>query len=145
MHISRCSGVHGGEEWPLSTNALLKEHHRVFGDGVGLLQGKYHIRLEAGVTPVQHAPRRVPVPLREVLQKSLDDLTKQDIIAPVQQPTPCVSSMVIVPKKNGTLHICLDPQDLNRAILREHYPLPTIEDVATRLHGAKVLKVLYKC
>ena len=127
---------------PLSTNALLKEHHRVFGDGVGLLQGKYHIRLEAGVTPVQHAPRRVPVPLREVLQKSLDDLTKQDIIAPVQQPTPWVSSMVIVPKKNGTLRICLDPQDLNRAILREHYPLPTIEDVATRLHGAKVFTVL---
>ena len=94
------------------------------------------------MTPVQHAPRRVPVPLREVLQKSLDDLTKQDIIAPVQQPTLWVSSMVIVPKKNGTLRICFDPQDLNRAILREHYPLPTIEDVATRLHGAKVFTVL---
>ena len=115
---------------------------QVFGDGVGLLQGKYHIRLEAGVTPVQHVPRRVPVPLREVLQKSLDDLTKQHIISPVQQPTPCVSSMVIVPKKHGTLRICLDPQDLNRAILREHYTLPTIEDVATRLHGAKVFTVL---
>lgn len=50
--------------------------------------------------------------------------------------------MVIVPKKDGSLRICLDPRDLNRAILREHYPLPTIEDVATRLHGAKVFTVL---
>ena len=33
-------------------------------------------------------------------------------------------------------------QDLNRAIQREHYPLPTIEDIATRLHGAKVFSVL---
>lgn len=47
--------------------------------------------------------------------------------------------MVVVPKKNGTLRICLDPK---RPLLREHYPLPTIEDVATRLHGAKVFTVL---
>ena len=39
--------------------------------------------------------------------------------------------MVVVPKKNGALWICLDPKDLNKAIQRKHYPLPTIEDVAT--------------
>ena len=50
--------------------------------------------------------------------------------------------MVVVPKKNGTLHICLYPQDLNHAIWHEHYPLPTIEDVATRLHGVEVFTVL---
>ena len=50
--------------------------------------------------------------------------------------------MVVVPKKDGTLRICLDPKDLNKAILREHYPLPTIEDIATRLHGAKVFTIL---
>ena len=49
---------------------------------------------------------------------------------------------MIVPKKNGSLRLCLDLQDLNRAIQREHYPLPTIEDVATRLHGARVFTVL---
>ena len=37
---------------------------------------------------------------------------------------------------------CLDPQDLNRAIQREHFPLPTIEDVATCLHGARVFTAL---
>ena len=50
--------------------------------------------------------------------------------------------MVVVPKKNGSLSIFLDPQDPNCAILREHYPLPTIEDVATQLHGARVFTVL---
>ena len=38
--------------------------------------------------------------------------------------------------------LCLDHKYLNQVILREHYPLPTIEDVATRLHGAKVFTVL---
>ena len=44
--------------------------------------------------------------------------------------------------KNGKLRICLDPRQLNEAIQQEHYPLPTIEDVATRLHGAKVFAKL---
>ena len=94
------------------------------------------------IPPVQHPPRRVPVPLRNILKETLDDLVQQNILAPVQKPTPWISSMVVVPKKDGKLRICLDPRDLNRAIRREHYPLPTIEDVATRLHGAKVFTVL---
>ena len=89
--------------------------------------------------PVQHPPRRVQVPLRAALKDALDDLVQQDILAPVQQPTP---SMVVVPKKDGKPRICLDPHDLNKAIRREHYPLPTIEDIVTRLHGAKVFTVL---
>ena len=50
--------------------------------------------------------------------------------------------MVAVLKKDGNLSICLDPCDLNKAICWEHYPLSTIEDIATRLHGAKVFTVL---
>ena len=69
-------------------------------------------------------------------------MQEQDIIAPVTAPTPWVSSLVVVPKKNGTLRLCLDPKDLNRPIQREHYPLPTIEHVATRLYGAKVFTKL---
>jgi len=49
---------------------------------------------------------------------------------------------VIVPKKNGTLQICLDPRDLNRYIQRGHYRLPMIEDIATQLDKAKVFTVL---
>ena len=44
--------------------------------------------------------------------------------------------MVVIPKKNGKLRICLDPMDLNHALQQENYPMPTIEDVASRLHRA---------
>ena len=46
--------------------------------------------------------------------------------------------MVVVPKKNGKLRICLGPMDLYCALQQENYPMPTIEEVASRLHGAKV-------
>ena len=130
---------------PVPLEQLEKKHPQVFGPGVGLLEGKYRIALDESVHPVQHPPRRVPVPLREVLKDTLEDLVQQGILAPVQQPTPWVSSMVVVPKKDGQLRICLDPRDLNKAIRREHYPLPTIEDIATRLYGAKVFTVLDVC
>ena len=125
-----------------SQPSSIQQNPTVFGDGVGLLEGQYHIRLDERIAPVQHAPRCVLVPLQEELQRTLADQTQQGIIAPVQRPTPWISSMVIVPMKNGTLRTCLDPQDPNRAIQREHYPLPIIEDVATRLHGARVFTIL---
>ena len=127
---------------PVTIEGLVAQHPDVFGPGVGLLAGKYHIVLDDKIPPVQHPPRRVPVPVRGILKETLDELVQQDILAPVQQPKQWISSMVVVPKKDGKPWICLDPRDLNQAIRREHYPLPTIEDVATRLHGARVFTVL---
>ena len=130
------------EDTTLSLQQLVRKFPRVFKQGVGRLAGEYHIRLKDNANPVQHAPRRVPVALREQLKKTLDNMVKERIITPVTDPTPWISSMVVVRKKNGALRICLDPKELNKAIQRENYPLPTIEDVATRLYGAKVFTVL---
>ena len=93
----------------LSIKQLIDRHPTVFDERVGRLEGRYHIRLDPSIPPVQHPPRRVPVPLRDVLQSTLLDLTNQGIIIPVQEPTPWINSIVVVPKKNGTLRICLDP------------------------------------
>ncbi len=50
--------------------------------------------------------------------------------------------MVVVRKKDDKVRICIDPRDLNKAIKRCHYPMPTLEEVATRLPKAKVFSVL---
>ena len=56
------------------------------------------------------------------------------IIAPVTEPTDWVSSVLAVPKKDGSVRICLD----HTAIKHSHYPLPTVDDVPSRLPKAKV-------
>ena len=89
-----------------------------------------------------HPPRKAPVPLRDTLKLELDTMVRNGILAKVTEPTSLVSNLVIVKKPNGKIRVCLDPRDLNRAIKRSHYPLPTIEKVATRLSGAKVFSVL---
>ena len=65
-----------------------------------------------------------------------------NVIAKVDEPTEWVSSLVIVEKKNGNLRICLDPRDLNKAIMREHYKLPSREEIASQFTGAKIFSKL---
>ena len=130
---------------PACLDNLIAFFPQVFADGPGTLTGYHHIKTDPKVAPVQHAPRRVPVPIREKLRRLLDEMTAQEIIAPVVQPTEWVNSLVVVMKKNKELRICLDPKDLNRAIQREIYPIPTIEDIATRLHTGRKYFLLWMC
>ena len=68
-------------------------------------------------------------------------MVEKNILAPVSEATDWVSSMFAVVKPNK-LRICIGPKDLNRAIKRPHYPLPTVEEVAIRLSQAKVFSLL---
>ena len=121
---------------------MKQSYKSVFSGEVGKLDGQYHIKVNKLIQPVKHAQRPIAVALRERVKEILNEMSDKDIIEPVTKPTELISSMVVVTKTSGQLRLCLDPKDLNDAIQREHYPLPAIEDVATRLAGAKVFTVL---
>ncbi|XP_015771899.1 PREDICTED: uncharacterized protein LOC107350190 [Acropora digitifera] len=46
------------------------------------------------------------------------------------------------PSRGEKIRICLDPGDLNKAVKREHYPIPTVEEIAAKIPDAKVFTVL---
>ena len=127
---------------PLTKEQVIEMFPDVFDEGLGLLEGEYHIRLNDSTKPVQHAPPRGQLALRNKIKETFEELHSAKVIQPVSKPTPWISSMLAVPKKNGKIRICFDLKDLNKAILRENYPIPAIEDIASRLHGAKVFSVL---
>jgi len=85
-----------------------------------------------------------PVPKKEAMKTELTRWLLDKIITctSVTEPTDWVSSVLAVPKKDGSVRICLDPKDLNTAIKHSHYPLPTVEDVTSPLTNAKVFSVL---
>lgn len=122
---------------PLTKEMLLLEYPDVF-EGTGKFEDPYHLEIDENAVPVVHPPRKVPVALKAELKEELERLQALEIIAPVSEPTPWVSSMVIARKSNGRLRICLDPKDLNRVLRRSHYPMPTIEEVLPELSKAKV-------
>ena len=106
------------------------------------MPGVYTIRLDPSVSSVQHARRKIPIECREAIEKLLQDMVDQAIIAPVTEPTEWVSSLTYPHKADGSLCICLNPHDLNKAIIWEHYTAPTLDEFTHKLSGAKVFSKL---
>ena len=121
--------------------SLLNNNSDIF-NGIGTFEDKYHIELDKSVKPVVDAPRKVPHTLLPKYESALQKLVKDEVIVPVDEATDWVNSIVIVEKKNGDLRLCLDPRNLNKAIKREHYKIPTLEEVTATLSGKKVFTIL---
>ena len=122
--------------------SVMEEFADVF-KGIGLFPGECTIHIDPNAVPVIHPPRRVPIALRDRLQDELQSMEKQKIIVKVTEPTEWVNSMVAAEKpRTGKLRICLDPKDLNKVIKRPHYPLPTLDDITSRLAGACYFSVM---
>ena len=120
---------------------VIQDYKDVFGE-LGCLIGDHHINIDRNATPVIHPPRKIPISLMKKLKAELERMCKLDVIEKIDEPTDWVSSMVIVEKGNGQLRICLDPRDLNSAIKRHHYPMPTVDEVLSKLGGAKIFSKL---
>ena len=71
------------------------------------------------------------------VKSELERLTEMNIITPVDTPTDWISSLVVVAKSDKTIRLCIDPKPLNRALKRNDYAMPTIEDVLPELQGAR--------
>ena len=107
-----------------------------FGE-IGKLPGVHQITIDPTVPPVVHPPRKLPIARKEKLNTELRGMVKMGIIKPVHEPTDRVNSLVVVEKPNGKLRICLDPKDLNKAIKRHHFHLPTTEEILASMSNAK--------
>lgn len=111
--------------------------------GIGTFPGECSFRIDPNVAPVVCPPRRIPFALKERLKTELDHMERDEIICKVTEPTKWVNALVVCEKpKTHKLRVCLDPRPLNKAIMRPHYPLPTLEDVTSKLAGAKYFSTL---
>ena len=130
----------------MKTSQKLKEevfqnYGQVF-TALGHLEKPYHIEIDPTVSPAINSPRTIPAALREKMKAELDNMGKRGVIRKVEERTDWVNSIAIVEKPDGSLHICLDLRDLNKAIKRDHFQLRTIEDITTLMASAKWLNKL---
>ncbi|XP_052750709.1 uncharacterized protein LOC116413695 [Galleria mellonella] len=123
-------------------NTLNIDNYSDLFHGLGKLPGKHKIVVNKSVAPVICPTRRIPLGMRDKLYTELKRMEKLGVVRKVSYPTEWVNAIVIAAKKNGDIRICLDPRDLNRAVQRAHYSLPTVTEVAARLRGATHFSVL---
>jgi len=64
------------------------------------------------------------------------------VIEKVSQPTPWCAGMLVVPKKSGSVRICVDLKHLNESVLREVHPIPKVDDTLAQMTGAKIFSKL---
>ena len=125
-----------------SNSDLSMKYKDVFSDTVGCVPGEVNIKLNPEVEPIVCPARPIPAAIRSQVKKELDHLENCGIIKKVTEPTQWVNPMVCVRKSNGRIRLCIDPFQLNKAILREHFPMSSIDDICTRLNGSQYFSVL---
>ncbi|KAJ8035504.1 hypothetical protein HOLleu_22754 [Holothuria leucospilota] len=116
---------------------IMSEFDNVF-TGLGCVKDViHHIMVDSDVPPVVHPPRKIPVALRAKVKEKIKRMEELDVIEKVTSPTQWVNSMVSIPK-NDKVRTGLDTKDLNKVILRQHFPVRTVEDVF-QMPNAKVV------
>ncbi len=76
------------------------------------------------------------------MRKELSKLIEANIIFPVKHSS-WVANLVPVRKKNGEIRLCVDFRDLNQASLKDHHPLPSMEQILSKVSGSRRFSFLH--
>ncbi len=118
------------QEWPM------------LFEGLGCLAAFTHQPLlDPTVKPVIQPLRHTPLAMREEVTAELVKLQAQGIIEPVDA-SPWVSNLTVAKKKSGGLRVCVDLRAVNKAVIPDRYPLPSIEELTTHFHGSTIFSKL---
>ena len=145
--LMQITGVTNGNapEFPDSTAApttapnmaqLLVEYHSIFQNpSLPPMQAHDHqINLEAGANPVNVCPYRYPHIQKNEIERAMKEMLTTGIIRPSNSSFS--SSVLLVKKKDGSWRFCIDYRALNKAIVKDRYPILVIDELLDELHGA---------
>ncbi|GBM69456.1 Retrovirus-related Pol polyprotein from transposon 17.6 [Araneus ventricosus] len=106
--------------------------------GIGVMKGCYSVKLKPGAVPcLITSPRRVPIPLLKQTKAELERMVEEKFISPVLKPTEWCAAIVIVPKRDGNVRICVDLVELNKNVMPELHQLSNAEYFLNILAGSK--------
>ncbi|GJV48426.1 putative reverse transcriptase domain-containing protein [Tanacetum coccineum] len=99
-------------------------------------QVEFQIDLMPGTSPVARAPYRLaPLEMQE-LSNQLQELADRGFIQP--STLPWGAPVLFVKKKDESFRMCIDYRELNKLTVKNHYPLPRIDDLFDQLQGSSV-------
>jgi hypothetical protein len=104
---------------------------------------EHALQIIPGSKPVRQAMIRFGDEKSRAIAKEISKLLKAGFIKEVIH-TKWVANPVLVPKKNTkVLHMCVDYTGLNKACLKDHFPLPHIDQVIDSTAGSELLLDAY--
>ena len=104
---------------------LLAEYHDIFSLDpmeLGCMHSTEHTIKMTDNTLFKEQFRQIPPPMVEEVRNHLREMLESSAIRP-SQSTWC-NAIILVRKKDGGLHFCIDFQRLNACTKKDSYPLP---------------------
>ena len=89
------------------------------------------------LSPVAQPLRRVPLALLPKVKEELDRMVRDGVLKQIYAAD-WVSNMVVAHKSNGSIRICVDLTNVNKPIIPDRYPLPTIDELAEFFAGSRI-------
>jgi hypothetical protein len=71
---------------------------------------------------------------KKKIEKQVHGMLNSSLIQPSTRPFS--SSVLLVKKKDGSWHFCMNYHALNAAIVKDRFPIPTVDDMLDELYGA---------
>ncbi|GAA0143688.1 hypothetical protein LIER_35792 [Lithospermum erythrorhizon] len=91
--------------------------------------------------PVKQKRRTFSEEKREAIREEVGKLLGENAIWGILFPT-WLANVMLVPKPNGTWQMCIDFTSINKAWLKDYYPLPNINRLVDSSAGYKVVDFL---
>ena len=110
--------------------------------GLGKAKGFSHFpMIDQTVTPVQQSLRRLPLALRDEVSKELKRMLDEGIIEQIDTSR-WLSNVVVVRKKSGDIRLCFDLRQVNKGVIPDKYPIPTLEELMSEFCKSTVFSKL---
>jgi Reverse transcriptase (RNA-dependent DNA polymerase) len=128
-----------------ATNALIEDFSDIFPHDLphGLPPKRsidLKIDLLTDTKPVKRPIYKLSEEELKLLKSQIDELLEEGFIRP--STSSWGSSVIFVPKKEGGLRMRIDYRALNKATIRNNYPLPRIDEVWDQIGGSKYFSSL---
>ncbi|GJW73912.1 putative reverse transcriptase domain-containing protein, partial [Tanacetum coccineum] len=118
---------------------VVRDFPEVFLDNLSGLPAirkiEFRIELTPGATPVAKSPYRLAPSELEELSGQLKELQDKGFIRP--SSSPWGATMLFVKKKDDSFRMFIDYREWNKLTVKNHYPLPRIDDLFDQLQGSQ--------
>jgi len=127
----------------MSLDNLLVKYDEIFSrcdQEVGLIENATHnIELEKDCI-ISLPNRRIPMAYIEKVDEAINDLLKSNVIR--KSKSPFNSPLVVVPKKDNSVRLCVDYRRLNEMTVKESFYFPDSSELFDRLGGNSIFSTL---
>ncbi|UYV60521.1 hypothetical protein LAZ67_1001407, partial [Cordylochernes scorpioides] len=143
INYSRLLNVNVNKVSESCIDSLIKSYANLFNNELGCLKDvKLNICIKRDAAPVFCKARSLPFAMKKKVEDELEDMVDKGILEPLDYAD-WAAPIVPVLKKDGRIRICGDFRSTaNRAIILDKYPLPTIDEIFSKLSGSTVFSTL---